>query len=727
MIARFDRIEVVESQPLAVLWTSSSQRIVAVKPTADPKAWPELITFDEVQEMVEAGHWKILPGEVPPLKNETYVPEKHIDKRDERWGIISDLVTTHLPAIFDKKRRVELVAEAAARHGVTTHYVKKLLLLAFHGGMIPDAMLPGWDRIGNPGVARPAKEGDKKRGRPRKHGGQKGVNTTPEMKRLFLLAGDQYDGDKRLDLPRAYRRMIGMYFSEIADELHVQHGRRIPLAAYEAEGLPRFETFAYYVRAERDREASMRRRLGERVYSMTRRALLDDSTAEAWGPGARFQIDATIVDVYIRSRRNRKQLVGRATLYVVIDVFSRMIVGFALSFDPPSWLGAMTALANAVTDKVAFCAKFGISITPEEWPCHHIPAIIEGDRGELEGNGVAGILRRFQISVENAAAFRADWKGIVEQRFKLIQVEWRSYVEGYVDQDYGERGARDYRLDAVLDIDDLTRIIIRQILYYNNWHELKKYPRQPEMTEDGVPSVPRELWNWGVATKGGLPRSPREEAFLFALLPTTEASVTPQGIYYHGAHYTCPRAVRENWFSKARDKRFKVTISYDKRDADRIYVHDPKAKDGFEVGELTPTSRRRKHSNGWEIEGLIREDAAISADRNDEALLERVDMESDNEGDVVTARKAFDAMGDQRSLKKQVADMRGTRAEEVAADRAEAAADYREKMGVLPMAPREGPGALVPIKHQSQTSNASQFGAPSLRQMRQKMKSEAVQ
>lgn len=745
MIARYDRIEVLDGEPLNVIWASASLARAAIKPVDDAKAWPRVVSFEEISDMVEAGLWSVRPGHMPSPRNELFIPQKHRDKRDERWDIVSSLVLNHVPEIFDKKRRVELVAEASELHEVTTHTVKKLLLLAFHGGMVADAMLPAWDKIGRPGQPRPAKEGGPKRGRPRKDGRQKGKNTTLEMRKLFLLAGDWYDGDKRLDLPRAFRRMIGMFFSKEADALHVEHGKRIPLAAYEVDGLPRYETFAYYVRAERDREESMRRRIGERRYDMERRPLLDDSTGEAWGPGARYQIDATIVDVYVRSRRNRRRLIGRPTLYVVIDVFSRMIVGFSLSFDPPSWQAAMTALANAVTDKVAFCAKFGITITEDDWPCHHIPAILEGDRGEIEGSGITGVLKRFQIAVENAAAFRADWKGIVEQRFNLLQAEWGSYVDGYVAKDFGERGARDYRLDAVLDIDNLTRLLIRQILYFNNWHELKKYPRLPEMTEDQVPSVPRELWKWGVATKGGLPRTPREEVFLFALLPTAEASVTPQGIKYHGAFYSCERAVRENWFSKARDKRFKVTISYDKRDSDRIYVHDPKARYGFQVAELTRSSRRRAGSNGWEIEDLIRSDAALSADRRDEALLKRVEMERDNESDVAAAKERFDALGDQWPLKEQIAKMREARATEVKADRAEDAADYRERMGVSAPDRLDEPAGVMPLhrdapkdggsheggsqgsgqKSDGAQNDRSQFAAPSLRQMRSRIGKES--
>ena len=725
MIARYDRIEAADGTDLKVVWTSSATGLAAVKANDDPKAWPELVPFEEVRERCDAGEWRIVPGEMQIFDSGADLPDSHIAKRDERWDVISSLVTEHVPAIFNKKKRAELVAEAAKLHGVAPQTVKVLLKQAFHEGMVREAMLPGWVRIGNPGKPRPAVEGSKKRGRPRRDGAQEGVNTTAEMKRLFLIGGDQYDGDVRLDLPSAYRRMIRMFFSEIADELHAEHGKRVPLEAYEKQGLPRYETFAYYVGAERDRETSMRRRVGDRVYDMTRRALLDDSTGEAWGPGSRYQIDATIVDVYIRSRRDRKRLVGRPTLYVVIDVFTRMIVGFSLSFDPPSWLGAMTALANAVCDKVAFCAKFGISITSADWPCQHLPAIILGDRGEMEGNKVLGILKRFHIDVQNTAPYRGDWKGIVEQRFRLIQQPWRPFVEGYVDVDFGERGARDYRLDAVLDIDDLTRIIIRQILYFNNCHELKGYPRLPEMTEDGVPSVPRELWNWGIAAKGGLPRQPREEPFLFALLPTAEASVTPQGIYYHGAHYTCARAVRETWFTKARDHRFKVTISYDKRDGDRIYVHDANATDGFEVGELTPSSRRRKGSNGWEIEGLIRADTAISADRRDQQILDRIDIDVENEAEVAEAKGKFDAAEHPGTLREQVSDLRGNRAVEVEADRAEDAADYRERMGVH--VPRgDAPGAVVlPFEPVVEARTGEGFAAPSMRQMRAMKKGDA--
>ncbi len=718
MILMHDKIDVLDGERLMVVWVSQRDRLAAVKSADNPRDMPWLVEFDDLETRCGSGEWTIIPGDIPIPKNEALIPEKHLKKRDELWNIIEPLVTEHVPSIFVKRKRVQLIAEAAKLHAVTTVTVKFQLQKAFHGRMTKDALIPAWAAIGSAGVPRPAKPGARKRGRPVRDGDREGCNVTADMRRIFMIAADFRDANSRYDLASAYRRMVRMFFSEVHADLQAKHGSRVPLVEYEKCGLPRLEQFRYYVTRDRDREASLRRRLGDRVYSMSRRPLLSDSTSEAWGPGARYQIDATIVDVYIRSRKNRGRLVGRPTLYVVIDVFSRMIVGFSLSFDPPSWLGAMTALANAVSDKVAFCAKFGLEITPEDWPCHHLCSMLKGDRGEIEGQGVLGILTRFHIDVQNAAAYRADWKGIVERRFGLLQADWKPFMEGYVDVDFQDRGARDYRLDAVLDIDDLTRILIRQILYYNNSHELVKYPKLPEMTEDNVPAVPRELWRWGIVNKGGLPRAPREEPFLFALLPTAQATVTPAGIYYHGAHYTCPRALRESWFSKARTKRFKVPISFDKRDGDRIYVHDPKAPDGFEVAELTPTSARRAGSNGWEIEDLMLRDKAISANRRDRQLLDRIEMEEENETEVKTASSKAAATGSKGSLKSQVSGMRQAASEERKADRVEDAADFRERMGVKPRVElssgSDSEPLVLPVKPRADLDD---FSAPSLRDL----------
>lgn len=60
-------------------------------------------------------------------------------------------------------------------------------------------------------------------------------------------------------------------------------------------------------------------------------------------------------------------------VYVVIDVFSRMVVGLYVGLEGPSWFGAMMALANTVSNKVLYCKQYGIDITKEDWDCHYLP------------------------------------------------------------------------------------------------------------------------------------------------------------------------------------------------------------------------------------------------------------------------------------------------------------------------------------------------------------------
>ncbi|MGR5869222.1 hypothetical protein ACT7C5_24165 [Bacillus pacificus] len=80
---------------------------------------------------------------------------------------------------------------------------------------------------------------------------------------------------------------------------------------------------------------------------------------------------------------NREWIIGRPIIYIVMDVFSRIVTGFYVGLEGPSWVGAMMALLCTSMDKVKFCKSYGVDINPEEWPIHHLPEILLADRGRV--------------------------------------------------------------------------------------------------------------------------------------------------------------------------------------------------------------------------------------------------------------------------------------------------------------------------------------------------------
>ncbi len=101
--------------------------------------------------------------------------------------------------------------------------------------------------------------------------------------------------------------------------------------------------------------------------------LVSTATADVLGPGSRYEIDATIADIYVVSNSERRNIVGRPVIYMVIDVFSRMVVGMYVGLESPSYVTAMQALSNAITDKVDYCKNYGIEIKDEDWPVKGLP------------------------------------------------------------------------------------------------------------------------------------------------------------------------------------------------------------------------------------------------------------------------------------------------------------------------------------------------------------------
>ena len=241
--------------------------------------------------------------------------------------------------------------------------------------------------------------------------------------------------------------------------------------------------------------------------------------------------------------------------------------------------------------------------------------------------------------MENAAPYRADWKGIVEKQFDTIQKRVRPFLPGYVEKDFQERGARDYRLDAKLTLEQFTQIMIKQVLMYNTKHYLDHYVRDNEMVQDGVEPVPLNLWNWGIENRSGKLRHFPETLVRLHLLPQDMATVTHKGITFKRMLYSTDRALREGWFPQARAKgAWKIKVSYDPRNVSVIYFWD-EANRAFEPCHLLDHQERYENKTLDEVQNLLAHENVMRKSAEHTELQAEVDFIIDVESIVTEATK----------------------------------------------------------------------------------------
>jgi hypothetical protein len=660
-----------------VVWVSPSREMLALVRLEDV-SWPELMPYSYAASMIEEGAWSHSPGMPPIFPPLSQLTHAQFAKREANWNLLRHLFENHVPGIFAKKERSKLIrqiVEDSKQNGipVSRRHVENLLRRALKSCMTKDS-LRAWENCGK-GQRRPVEE-LAKLGRPPQEGHPPGINVDSETKRLFALSLRRFWAEnKNLDLRGAYDACMRTFFLDVVGDLFAGGGH-VTKERYRELGLPTYEQFRYWAPKVVDLGVLGRRKLKPRIYDQETKANLGTSLNMTWGPGGQFQIDATVLDIYIRSRANGRVLIGRPVLYIVIDTFSRMICGIYLGLESPSWTAAMMALANCCENKVEFCRRYGVQIAEEEWPVQVVPAVILGDKGEMERQFADNMIDLSNVMVANAAPYRGDWKGIVESCFRILPAIFKPYVPGYIDVDFKVRGVRDYRADAVFDLDDLIKLFIHLVLHHNNDVEVSKYPRHQMMDEDDVPSVPRDLWNWGISKLSGIPRQPNQERFRFGLMPQATAKVTDAGILFEGRFYTCPTAEKRGWFSKAKKSgRFELTISYDKRRTKEIMVHVP-GRRGFEVARrINKGVAEDRDLTAWEEEGRRRQNAARQANRRDKETIARANMDG-KMAIIAKAAAAKSAAASAKPVTQQIANIRENRAEQLAADRAAEAESF---------------------------------------------------
>jgi hypothetical protein len=119
-------------------------------------------------------------------------------------------------------------------------------------------------------------------------------------------------------------------YEKLLQEFYATLSEDAKLKLLEPSELPSLRQFQYWYSKNRDIAAESKKRNGERDFDLNKRAVTGKYEYGLIGPGAQFQVDATIGDVYLVSRFDRSDIVGRPIIYFIIDAFSRMAVGMGV-------------------------------------------------------------------------------------------------------------------------------------------------------------------------------------------------------------------------------------------------------------------------------------------------------------------------------------------------------------------------------------------------------------
>lgn len=553
----------------------------------DKSAFPALIDFgslyraieDESLRRVEDPHANLLM-ESPEEGSIAQI------KRDSNYALIAPIIQCE--EYYLPRQRSKVINTVVAEHKTTKQTLYRLIRQYWQRGQIVNALLPDYKNSGGKGKRRQA--GEKKLGRPRKYMPGQGVNIDGFIERLFRIAIQKYLlTDKGYTFPYAHRRFKDMYEAYFPDVLE--------------ENIPTNWQMKHFYQREYTQVEKIQKRTNPNTYKKDVRPLHGTANLHALGPGSRFEIDATIADIYLVSDSDRSWIVGRPVVYIVIDVFSRLVVGFYVGFENPSYVAAIQALQNAMTDKVALCQQYNIEIEAGDWPAIGLPDAILADRGELLGNQIESLEKSFSVRIENTPPYRGDAKGIVERNFKTLQADFTPFAPGVVTgTKVKKRGGKDYRLDAKLSVSDFKEIILSSIFYHNQFAVLSKYDRHADIPAD-LPLVPLELWRWGVQHRTGRLRAVPEHILRLSLLPRTKATVSSLGICVFGIYFTCTEVIAAGWMhrSKIVDRPDKVSVAYDPNVADEIYLFPNEGKAEFWICKLSERSREFVHCSFWEV------------------------------------------------------------------------------------------------------------------------------
>ena len=278
------------------------------------------------------------------------------------------------------------------------------------------------------------------------------------------------------------------------------------------------------------------------------------------------EIDHTPVDLLVTDEN--RIVIGRPTLTVVLDRFSRCVLGYHLSLSGYGIPAVFEAIRHALLPKSYLKTRY--TDLNLDWFCYGwFERILMDNGAEFHAEAVADALVNLSIVAEFAAARDPNDKPHVERFLRTFNYSFIHRQAGTtlakVDQRIGFK-AED---DACLTLEELDRMI--HVWICNIYH------LRPHKGLDG--RAPISVWNESAsAYPPALKLNAKDIDIEFSDLD--ERSIQHYGIDLNSFVYVSTRLLT---LRRLLPERARVTVKWPRSDVGHVYVWDPLDKEYFRV------------------------------------------------------------------------------------------------------------------------------------------------
>jgi len=307
MLFRENMIFKLENEDYRIIGSDSVKGNIFIIELCEKVRWPQVINQENLEDLFKRNEAIEMKNDKFMNINNCEITAEMTKKRDFNYEIICFLIkSSSNHEIYYKKTRKIIINKAIKFYGISESSIKRIFCDYLKGGKIIDSLIP---KLYNCGA----------KGKERINNKEVGF-IDEEIKRIFKEGINKYYNTPKKNNKKLCYELI------IRDYLKINPNAKIP----------NIKQFYYWFQklTKDDKRNEIAKRYGDRVYQQKGRPIIGNSIQDTLGPGELYQIDSTILDVYLVSKLNRNIIVGRPVLYLVVDVYSRMIVGMNVTIEP---------------------------------------------------------------------------------------------------------------------------------------------------------------------------------------------------------------------------------------------------------------------------------------------------------------------------------------------------------------------------------------------------------